>query len=231
MFNDDNHTPYHIDDSDFFRYPKPSFTIVLWTLIKNNYDLGLQEYPLYESTGHTMVDGIIPTREQLNKKIIDHYKYREIGFETPWRFVDELNIRMNEIMPYYNQLFKSLDIEYNIIHNVDYKEDTTSKGKSDGASTTIGNLKNARVDTPQSQIQVEDINNLTRATELGYGKNTDSGESHGTSEGEYHKHVYGNYGITSSQSLIKRYRELAINIEMQIIGQLNDLFMGVYEIN
>lgn len=231
MFNDDNHVPYAIDDSDYFMYPKPSFTITLWTLLKNNYDLGLQDYPLYESTGHTMIDGIIPTREELNKKIIDHYKYREIGFETPWRFVDELNIKMNEIMPYYNQLFKSLDIEYNIIHNVDYTEDSVTKGKADNTTANQGSSKNARVDTPQSQIQVEDIDNLTRATELGYGKSRADGESHGTNEGEYHKHLYGNYGMTSSQTLIKQYRELAINIEMQIVSQLGELFMGVYEIN
>ena len=95
MRNNENHVPYAIDDSAFFQYPKPSFTITLWTLLKNNYDLGLQDYPLYESTGHTMIDNIIPTREELNNKIINHFKYREIGFETPWRFVDALNIRMN----------------------------------------------------------------------------------------------------------------------------------------
>lgn len=231
MINDENHVPYAIDDSDYFMYPKPSFTITLWTLLKNNYDLGLQDYPLYESTGNEMLPNIIPTREELNKKIIDHYKYREIGFETPWRFVDELNIRMNEIMPYYNQLFQTLDIKYNMIHNVDYTEDSTNKGKADGTSANMGTSKNARVDTPQSQIAVEDINNLTRATELGYGKSGNNSETHGTNEGEYHKHLYGNYGMTSSQTLIKQYRELAINIEMQIIGQLGDLFMGIYEIN
>ena len=231
MINDDNHVPYAIDDSAYFMYPKPSFTITLWTLIKNNYDLGLQDYPLYESTGNEMLPNIIPTREELNKKIIDHYKYREIGFETPWRFVDELNIRMNEIMPYYNQLFQSLDVKYNMIHNVDYTEDSNTKGKNDSATSSNGKVKNARLDTPQSQIQVEDIDDLTRATELGYGKNTGSGEAHGTNEGEFHKHLYGNYGMTSSQTLIKQYRENAINIEMQIIGQLADLFMGVYDIS
>jgi len=226
-----NHIPYAIDDSDYFMYPKPSYTITLWTLLKNNYDLGLQDYPLYESTGHTMVDKIIPTREELNTKIINHFKYREIGFETPWRFVDELNIRMNEIMPYYNQLFKSLDIEYNIIHNVDYTEDSTTKGKQTGESSSTSKNKSARLDTPQSQIQVTDIDDLTRATELGYGKNNDTSSSKGDSEGEYHKHLYGNYGMTSSQTLIKQYRDLAINIEMQIINQLNDLFMLVYDIS
>lgn len=45
-------------------------------------------------------------RNVLNTKIITHYLYREIGFDTPARFIFELCNKLNEVMPYYNQLYK-----------------------------------------------------------------------------------------------------------------------------
>ena len=41
-------------------------------------DAALSTYPLYQ--GKNTYDQI-PTREELNRKLLNHYKYREIGFE------------------------------------------------------------------------------------------------------------------------------------------------------
>ena len=48
------------------------YTIELRYLIEGNYDLGLKDYPIFDES----------YREQLNNKIIQHYYFREIGFET-----------------------------------------------------------------------------------------------------------------------------------------------------
>ena len=79
----------------------------------------MSTYPLYVSTSQREYGqpNIIPTREQLNNKILNYYKYREIGFETVGRFLDELETSLNEIMPYYNQLFYSADQDFNMIYN------------------------------------------------------------------------------------------------------------------
>ena len=86
---------------------------------------------------------LIPTREQLNSKIINHFKYREIGFETVGRFADELKITMSEIMPRYNELFKTVVIMAEIedpFGNVDFTEtfeqETETTSKSDGKTTS-----------------------------------------------------------------------------------------------
>lgn len=118
------------------------YTIVLKTLLddpetKALIDKAMSTYPLYEKRSEEKyIPSYIPTREQLNKKILDYYKYREIGFETVGRFLTELEVALNEIMPYYNQLYFTVDQDYNIIYNVDYKREseTTRTGKA----TTTG---------------------------------------------------------------------------------------------
>ena len=46
-------------------------------------------------------------REPLCKKILKHFYTREIGEETVGLWKLRLDDRMNEIMPYYNQLYES----------------------------------------------------------------------------------------------------------------------------
>lgn len=103
----------------------------------------LSTYPLY--TPKSKID-LIPSREELNEKILNHYKYREIGFETVGRFLDELKIAMCEIMPYYNELFKTVEIMAaleNPFDNVDvtetYEETRTEITTTEGSSTSEQN--------------------------------------------------------------------------------------------
>ncbi len=127
---------------------KARYTIVLKTLmdderVKPLLDKALSTYPMY-TPKNEMLYSLIPKREELNKKLLNHYKYREIGFETVGRFLDELQISMEEIMPYYYQLFKSQDIMNGIedpFGNVDITEkfEQETEGKTHG--TTSGTAK------------------------------------------------------------------------------------------
>ena len=58
--------------------------------------LGLNDYELFEPA----------YRETLNAKIIDHFYFREIGFETAAQFAWYIRRTMQEIMPYYNKLYE-----------------------------------------------------------------------------------------------------------------------------
>lgn len=142
---------------------------------------------------------LIPTREQLNEKLINHYKYREIGFETVGRFADELKITMNEIMPRYNELFKTVVIMSEIkdpFGNVDFTEtfeqESESTSKSDGKNTgsssenssnnstdtgtsessSTSNGKNVKADTPQDKISIgtKDIDSVDYASEANWNE-------------------------------------------------------------
>lgn len=119
-------------------FPNVETTITLKSLLDSGFDLGLKDYPIWNEDH----------REELNKKIINHYYLREIGQETPGLFKHYLNAKMNEIMPYYCELYKTTQYEYNPIYNVDYEvedittnEDTnknisTGKGSSTTSSTS-----------------------------------------------------------------------------------------------
>lgn len=184
------------------------YTIELRTLLndpiwKEEINKALSEYPMYERTKEQKewIPSYIPTREELNKKILDHFKYREIGQETPARFVDELRITMNEIMPYYSQLFFSTDQDYNLLYNVDYKRthtlkvegtststgtnDTTASDSSTTSSNIKANNKAVKVDTPQNELSIgtTDIDNISYASEMSFNENlsNESGTSSGNS--------------------------------------------------
>lgn len=71
------------------------------------------DYPIYDEAYR----GVIET------KILRHYYTREIGLETVGLWKHFLNMKMNEIMPFYNQMYKSTLLEFNPFYDVDwYKE-------------------------------------------------------------------------------------------------------------
>ena len=102
------------------------YTTELRHLVDLEYDFQLDLYPIFDET----------YRETLNAKILDHYRYREIGFETPARFRHQLKSKMNEIMPYYNQQYASQLIVINPLYTVDYNE--TSAKQTDGSAVQHG---------------------------------------------------------------------------------------------
>ena len=65
--------------------------------IAENLDLGLEDYPIFDEA----------YRSELNQKIKDHFWFHEIEYETPERFIFELNRKMSEVMPLYNQYYES----------------------------------------------------------------------------------------------------------------------------
>lgn len=62
-------------------------------------------------------------RTVLENKILKHYYTREICCETVGLWKHFLDTRMNEIMPYYNQLYKSALLEFNPLYDVDLTTD------------------------------------------------------------------------------------------------------------
>ena len=73
------------------------FTIKLNQLIEDNYDIGLNNYEIFNED----------YRETLNARIIDHYAFHEIGYETIEMFVHQLNHTMRLDMPMFNKMYES----------------------------------------------------------------------------------------------------------------------------
>ena len=62
-------------------------------------------------------------RAVLETKILKHYYTREIGLETVGLWKLKLDTKMNEIMPYYNQLYNSELIKFNPMYDTDLTTD------------------------------------------------------------------------------------------------------------
>lgn len=190
----------------------------------------------------------VPTRAELNSKILSYYRFYEIGFETVGRFIFELETALNEIMPRYNQLFYSADQDFNPIYNVDYKKtimgennsNTSSAGTSSDSSTSTEYGKGVNSKTPQDLLDIatEDIDDVNYADDATWNKNTGSSTGTNTTTGNSTSNgsnstietTKGNFGVVSAQDLIIKYRETILNIEQLIINdpRIKELFMLIF---
>ena len=204
-------------------------------------------------------------REVLETKIVRHYYTREIGYETVGRWKLALEAKLNEIMPYYNKLYRSELLDFNPLytHNITKSghrtdDKTTSQNTEDHHNITRTNEKHEsssgtnqntnymlESDTPQgglvgldnetylSQANKTTDNGTNSDTRNGNGTDTDIGNRNGTKTGtannvgDYLETVVGYEGKNASKSLME-YRETFLNIDLQIIEELNKLFMCIW---
>ena len=114
------------------------FTMTLMEIIKNNVDIFDFEYSFYSEE----------YKEQFEEKFINHFYYDEIGSETIGRFKHNLRTMLNEIMPYYSQLYKTTLYEYDPVLNYDLTEEINRE--LNNVEELTGNTKNNNksFDTP-----------------------------------------------------------------------------------
>lgn len=203
-------------------------------------------------------------RQVLCKKILKHYYTREIAHETVGRWKLALNAKLNEIMPYYNQLYKSELLEFNPFYDVDLTRSRegsgtsnktsnntetnsgTSKNVSSGSGTSNTDTLNRFSDTPQNSMDTQGIANsvpLTTVTKVNED-NTTTNESTDTltrndsktgnateninNTDKYIETVRGKQGTENYSSLLKKFRETFLNIDMMIIEDCSDCFFTLW---
>lgn len=122
------------------------------------------DYPIFDSAYKSV----------LETKIIRHYYTREIGAETVGLFKFWLETKLNEIMPYYNQLYQTTVLDFNPLYTMDYT--TTHSGSGSGTKDRSGSGSDQTKRTGSESTDSE-------ATESGSGSTTRSGQSGGTTSG------------------------------------------------
>lgn len=102
-------------------------------------------YPIFENTYKSV----------LENKILRHYYMQEIGQETYglWKF--HLENMMNEIMPYYNKLYDSANIEFNPLN--DYNM-TTRRTNTGSKNTNEDNKTTEEYKNKEQKVKNENIN-------------------------------------------------------------------------
>ena len=203
-------------------------------------------------------------RQVLCRKILKHYYTREIAHETVGRWKLALNAKLNEIMPYYNQLYKSELLEFNPFYDVDLTRSRegsgtsnrtsinaetnsgTSKNVSSGSGTSNTDTLNRFSDTPQNSMDTQGIADsvpLTTVTKVNEDNTTtnastdtltrnDNKTGKGTENinntDKYIETVKGKQGTENYSSLLKKFRETFLNIDMMIIEDCSDCFFTLW---
>lgn len=138
-------------------------------------------------------------RKPLCKKILKHYWFREIGMETTGLFLFFLNQALEEIMPYYNQMYKSELLEFNPLYDVDYQtsgnSDTTGNDTQNDTRTT--NFTRTDNLTQQEVRDLTDIrtDNTTSTRDL-------------TNVNMFHDTPQGNVGTVEDSSYLTDLRKI-----------------------
>ena len=120
-------------------------------------------------------------RSVLETKILRHYYTREIGLETVGLWKLKLNTKLNEIMPFYNQLYKSELIEFNPLYDVELTRERKIQGTGT-KGTENGESRKGESHANTSQRSTNDV------TENG----TDKGTVNGTADGTQNQNTSGN---------------------------------------
>lgn len=185
------------------------------------------------------------SKDRLATKIVDHYFMREIGYETPALFKHFANVYMKEIMERELPKIYSNFLEYDPLSNVDFTEEytreiqgnNTNQGTSSSTSSSNSSGLSVNSDTPQGQINKNEILNGAYASNTGASETesqikdsttTETSGNNSTIE-KFTRHEEGDNGvIITNQRLVKEYREIIVAIDEEIILELNKLFMGLY---
>lgn len=102
-------------------------------------------------------------RNVLETKILKHYYTREIGLETYGLWKLKLDTKLNEIMPFYNQLYKSALLEFNPLYEVDYSK-TGNRDSSGTRDNTENNNESYNESIDYNESHDESVTNSNDGT-------------------------------------------------------------------
>lgn len=210
-----------------------TFTMYLKDVIAStNHHIGLDSYPIFDDT----------YRAGLNLKIEQHFWLREIGTETVDMFIFMLARKMNEVMPLYNQLYRSQALELNPFVTFSSTMHATTGGNSvteATSNTTAGNTsasdsksRTVQSDTPQTMLSGSEdyasgaADAISHASSDGTATQAETAHNAATQSGSNDATSTG-FNVPLS-ALLLQYRETFLNIDMLVIAELEPLFMQLW---
>ena len=213
------------------------YTLELRYLYKDGkYDLFDFPYNLYDNS----------LKIYFQEKFFNHFMFYEIGFETIGQFKQQLSATLNDIFPYYRDLYQTMirsegidfmlnkDLKESYVRELVSENSSTSESNQDNTSTSSGDVLGTSHQTPQNRVddldkymtsaEKQKSNDESKSTSIGKSNVTGSGNS----KESYELISQGNIGVTSSAELLEKWRSVLINIDLMIFNELETLFLGVY---
>lgn len=131
-------------------------------------------------------------RNVLETKILKHYYTREIGLETYGLWKLKLDTKLNEIMPFYNQLYKSALLEFNPLYEVDYsktgnRDSSGTRDNTENNSETYDEITDTNESHDESTTNSNDgtLTKGTTTTTTNYFSDTPQGAISNVIDGTY----------------------------------------------
>lgn len=151
------------------------YTIELKDVIALGHNIFDFNYPFYDER----------KRPEFEERFIRHFYFREIGCPTIDRFKVYLRDKMETVFPYYNKLFETSLVEYDLLNNYNLTEEITTEreneGKTRGESYTVGRLEGEQ-NTQSVQNRVTDTEGNVSAN----GKETNVETTHSETDNTTH---------------------------------------------
>lgn len=183
------------------------YTVTIEQIVKSNIDIFDFEYPIYKEE----------FREVFEQHFIDYFYFEEIAHETVAQFKHRLKTKLNLVMPKYNKLYMTQDMEQRILDNYD----VTETFEKDVEGTSKSTSKNMHKDTPKTKVDIDKFDVLSALT-----KNEGEGKSVGSEK--WKRRMYGNIGVQTDADAIVKYWGTLRNVSEELFeNELSSLFMGV----
>lgn len=198
------------------------------------------EYPSYY-TGQDKLD--------FEQKVIDHYFFRQIGFETIPRFKHMFKAKMREIMPYYIQMYKSAALMgdpedpdnpikplenyhlyevYSGENSGDTQDNTTLENNLKTSNTGTDQVVSEHLDTPQSKIG--NMLNVTQDHDTGYLTDAQRNKT-------IHGHIISDTGNSETESTghtegtdshtLERYGNIGVMTYSDLLKGYRETFLNI----
>jgi hypothetical protein len=223
-------------DMDKYNWVQP-YTDITWNGIAYKHlatvpggdwtKIGLGYYPIFDET----------YRPVLNGKILDYFFMREIGVETIDLWLQFTRTKMQTIMPFYNQMYESQQIQYTALDTmrIDSQRDETlhsedvSNGTNNATATTNALSRAVNSDTPQTMLSGDEdyASSATDGNAQNTATNSTTASGDNTSDGTNNTNSLTTGYQGAASDLIRKYRDSFINVDMMIFAEMQPLFMGI----
>lgn len=230
------------------------YTIELGRLIKSGFDIGLGDYPIFNENHRTELNNKIiqhyyhseigletPAlfKRYLNNKMCEIMPYYNKMCESEALEFNPLDTYDKTTTENRIQNTGAQSQVYANFQNYD-------SGSNNSSNSNITNAKNVYSDTPQGMLSETDVEGETYATNANIGNSTERGNATGSYNTNTHgnnnstttntgnlsqtiaKSEHGKDGTQSYSKLLEEYRQTILNIDMMIIDELSQLFMGIW---
>lgn len=182
-----------------------------------------------QTTVDTIIDSAIPKvfnfsypifsedyRNVLEHHILQHFYTREIAFQTVGRWKLGLQQKLNDIMPYYNKLYESQELDVDPFNNIDVTETSESSGNTTSKNNTTRNGTSVTAGTSETN----DTADGTSGTETN-GKTTTNNSQETTSShtDAFSDTPQGTLSNVDNLTYLTNYRKIGENNNVTDAGE------------